>query len=276
MSPRPLPPGRGGPSPRSRWTVPCCVPAGRRIFLVPLRVGTSTVAPWIASEIVIGIVTSRLPSSRWTKTGRRRHPRDHVQVSRRSAAGTVLALAGDPDPAAVPDSRRDLHPVALLLEGQPRPAAGLARVLDDLAAAPTLRARPADGEEALALGVHAGSAAARAGDRRGPGLCARAVTRLARGLLRHDDGDLGPVHRLFEREVDLGLEVPPASLDRLGPAPAPEEGGEDVAEVRREAAATGAAGDRRARRRSRRTCRRRRTAAASRGRTACRRPPAPP
>ena len=69
MSPRPRPPGRGGPSPRSRCTVPCSVPAGIRIRFVPFRVGTSTVAPRIASAIVIGTVTSRLPSERCLKTG---------------------------------------------------------------------------------------------------------------------------------------------------------------------------------------------------------------
>ena len=69
MSPRPRPPGFGGPSPRSRCTVPCWVPAGTRIRFVPFSVGTSTVAPWIASATVIGTVTSRLPSSRWRKTG---------------------------------------------------------------------------------------------------------------------------------------------------------------------------------------------------------------
>src|SRR3954451_13626901 len=59
MSARPLPASLGGPSPRRRWTVPCCVPAGTRIRLVPDRVGTSTVAPRIASTIVIGTSTSR-------------------------------------------------------------------------------------------------------------------------------------------------------------------------------------------------------------------------
>src|SRR2546421_11778639 len=68
MSPRPLPPRRGGPSPRRRWIVPCWVPAGTRIRLVPLSVGTSTVAPRIASTIVIGTSTSRL-SPRRRKTG---------------------------------------------------------------------------------------------------------------------------------------------------------------------------------------------------------------
>ena len=45
MSPRPRAAGFGGPSPRSRWTVPCWVPAGTRIRFVPLSVGTSIVPP---------------------------------------------------------------------------------------------------------------------------------------------------------------------------------------------------------------------------------------
>ena len=45
------------------------VPAGTLIFLVPLRVGTSIVAPRRASATVIGTVTSRLPPSSRLKTG---------------------------------------------------------------------------------------------------------------------------------------------------------------------------------------------------------------
>src|SRR5918992_2445623 len=62
MSPRPrLPvPSPGGPSPRSRWTVPCFVPPGTRSRLVPCSVGTSTSAPRIASATVIGTSTSKL------------------------------------------------------------------------------------------------------------------------------------------------------------------------------------------------------------------------
>src|SRR3954452_144576 len=60
MSPRRLPPSTGGPSPRSRWTVPCLVPGGTRSRLVPCRVGTSTSAPPIASATVIGTSTSTL------------------------------------------------------------------------------------------------------------------------------------------------------------------------------------------------------------------------
>src|SRR5690242_5638825 len=53
-------PSFGGPSPRRRWIVPCCVPGGTRRRLLPCSVGTSTSAPRIASGIVSGTSTSRL------------------------------------------------------------------------------------------------------------------------------------------------------------------------------------------------------------------------
>ncbi len=45
------------------------VPGATLIFFVPSRVGTSIVPPRSASGIVIGTVTSRLPSSSRLKTG---------------------------------------------------------------------------------------------------------------------------------------------------------------------------------------------------------------
>src|SRR5918999_2036241 len=61
MSPRPFPPpSTGGPSPRSRCTVPCLVPPGTRRRLVPCSVGTSTSAPRSASATLIGTSTSTL------------------------------------------------------------------------------------------------------------------------------------------------------------------------------------------------------------------------
>src|SRR3954468_11334712 len=68
MSPRAFPPSFGGPSPRSRCTVPWCVPAGTRSRLLPCSVGTSTSAPRIASGIVSGTSTSTLSPLR-RKTG---------------------------------------------------------------------------------------------------------------------------------------------------------------------------------------------------------------
>ena len=50
------------------------------------------------------------------------------------------------------------------------------------------------------------------------------------------------MHRLVEGEANLGLEVPASLLARSLLAPAPEEGGEDVTDIRGEAAAGDAAG----------------------------------
>ena len=159
------------------------------------------------------------------------HPGDHVEIARRAPAGTVLALAGDPDAAAVANARGHLHPVALALHRQPRPSARFARALDHLAAAAALGARLADREESLALAVHAASPAARADDRGRPRLRAGPLAGRASGRLRHGDRDLDPLHGLLERQRHLGLEVAAAHRLRARSAAAPEEGGEDVAEV---------------------------------------------
>src|SRR5215218_9737544 len=58
MSPRPLPPSRGAPSPLRRWTVPCLVPGATRRRFLPFNVSTSTVAPCSASTTVSGTSTS--------------------------------------------------------------------------------------------------------------------------------------------------------------------------------------------------------------------------
>src|SRR3984893_15426229 len=64
MSPRPLPLSLGGPSPRSRWTVPCLVLAGTRRRFEPWSVGTSITAPRIASGVVSGNSTPRFSPAR--------------------------------------------------------------------------------------------------------------------------------------------------------------------------------------------------------------------
>ncbi len=96
MSPRPRSPGRGGPSPRSRWTVPCWVPAETRIRFEPFSVGTSTVPPRSASGTEIGTVTSRLPSSSCLNTG---EAATRV-VTKRSPGGPPLGPAS-PRPASL-------------------------------------------------------------------------------------------------------------------------------------------------------------------------------
>ena len=151
MSPR-LPPARlRRPLAAQALDVPCWVPAGMRIRFDAAQRRHLDVAAAIASAIVIGTATSRLPSSRWRKTGEGGDAGDDVEVAGRTAERTVLALAGDPDPGAVVDPGGDLDAVALALHRQAGAAAGRARVLDDLAAAAALRAGLADREEALAL-----------------------------------------------------------------------------------------------------------------------------
>src|SRR3982750_43699 len=134
MAPRPRPPKRGGPSPRSRCTDPCCVPAGTRIRFEPFSVGTSTVAPRIASGIVIGTSTSRFSPLR-RKTGES----DPRVITYRSPGGPPrrpasppppppppprLALPGKAHAAAVPHAGGDVRAVALHLARLARPVAG--------------------------------------------------------------------------------------------------------------------------------------------------------
>src|SRR5690606_36524188 len=94
-----------------------------------------------------------------------------------------------------------------------------------------LRARLADREESLALGVDPAALAARADRRPGAGRGTAAVAGLAGRLLGNRHRDLRALHRLLEGQPDLGLEVAPAH--RLGTATpaAPEDRREDVADV---------------------------------------------
>src|ERR1700736_2803957 len=124
MSPRPLPSSRGGPSPRSRWTVPCLVPRGTRSRLEPWSVGTSITAPRIASGIVSGTSTSRFspaglntgdsatrvityrspggPASPPTRMPGSPFPASLIRLPSRTPAGTLTrrrrTLRGAPEP----------------------------------------------------------------------------------------------------------------------------------------------------------------------------------
>src|ERR1019366_4626249 len=94
MSPRPLPPSRGGPSPRRRCTVPGLVPGAPRSRLETLRVGTSITAPCSASGIVSGTSTSRFSPLR-VNTG----DSDTRVITYRSP-GSVPRTPGSPLPAS--------------------------------------------------------------------------------------------------------------------------------------------------------------------------------
>src|SRR3954465_3040074 len=170
MSPRAArepPPSFGGPSPRRRWTVPWCVPAGTRRRLVPRSVGTSTSAPRIASGIVSGTSTSTLSPLRrntrlsctWVTTNRSPDgpplrpgsplPASRTREPSRTPRGGVTpeGLLGRPAPHA----RRDVHAVALRRAHGALAVARRARALDDGARPVAASARLGDREQALAL-----------------------------------------------------------------------------------------------------------------------------
>src|SRR6185295_5422132 len=88
------------------------------------------------------------------------HARDHVDVSRRPAARTRLALALQPHSRAVLHARGDVHRVLLHLAGLAGSLAGRAGVLDLRAGAAALAAGLRDREQALRLRLDPSSVAA--------------------------------------------------------------------------------------------------------------------
>src|SRR5919202_3262837 len=161
----------------------------------------------------------------------------HVQVAGRTAAGTDLAVAGEPDPHAVLDAGRDLD-----RDGPPGPHAPVATALetglrDDLPGAGAGRAGAGGDDLAQEGALHAlhlpAARAGGAGGRVGAGRGAGAGARVAEdgGV----DGDVlgGAEHRPVEVEVEPDERVtagadPAARTPRAGPAA--EEGVHDVAE----------------------------------------------
>ena len=178
--------------------------------------------------------------------------RDHVEVARRAAVAPSLALAGEPHARALLDPGRDVH--AVLLDRALRAAARTrrARLVNHGAGAVAARARLRDREQALTLGLDAAALALRADLRLRAGLGARAATGRARRGGRHRQRDLRALHRLCERDRDLGLQVAAALLARpASPGrrarPATEEVGQDVAEAADVEAEAGALAGRAAR-----------------------------
>src|SRR5258708_7161689 len=74
-------------------------------------------------------VRALLEDGRWRDSG------GHVQIAARPSAVAGLALAGEPDPAAIVNARGDVDAVALGLLRDALAAAGGAGVVDDLALA---------------------------------------------------------------------------------------------------------------------------------------------
>ena len=179
------------------------------------------------------------------------HARYRVEVARRPTAAPGFSLPGQPHPAAVANAGRDVDLVALDLARLPAAAASRARVLDLGAGPAALGAGMRDREEALALADDAAALAARAHRRRRSGLRARAAAGRAGRRDRHGDRHLRALHRLVERNVDLGLEVA-AALRPVARAPpgagraGAEQVGEDVPDPA-EAAESGCARPERAR-----------------------------
>src|SRR5262249_34851363 len=139
------------------------------------------------------------------------HADDHVQVARRPARGSRLALARDPELAARVDARRDLH-VQLALHGQLSLAAAvLARVRDDAAGPAAAPAGAGDAEEPLLERDLAAASARGAG--RGLGARGRARAVADRAVLGPWDlqRGLGAESRLLERQLEVVAQVGPAA-----------------------------------------------------------------
>ena len=103
MSPLPLPFSFGGPSPRSRWTLPGrCRGDAQRLAARQRRHLDLAAAQRLndADRHLDLEVLALLLEDR-----RGRHVGDHVEVAGRAAALSGLALAGEADPAAVVDAR---------------------------------------------------------------------------------------------------------------------------------------------------------------------------
>ena len=173
---------------------------------------------------------------------------DHVEVPGVAAARTGLALAGEAHAAALLDPRRDVHAIALDLAGAAAALAGGTGVLDLRAGAVTATAGLGDREQPLRLRLHAAAVAERADRGLGAGLGAGAPAGGTRRRQRHRHRDLGALHRLLERDVDLGLQVAaalgPGRAAASAPAGVAEQVGEDVAEAAAEAAGGSAGAER--------------------------------
>ena len=127
-----------------------------------------------------------------------RHARDHVQVARLRAAKPRLALAGQPDAAAVADAGGDVDAQPADAALGAGAAAGGARILDHGAGAVAVGARLGDREDPLALSLDAAALADRADLGRGAGLGAGAVAGRARLRGRHRQRHLRAVDGLVE------------------------------------------------------------------------------
>src|SRR6266508_4448204 len=141
---------------------------------------------------------------------------DDVQITGRSARGSRLAAAREPDPGPVPHARRDLHLDAA------RAAARRAGVLHDAPGTPAPRTGLRHLEEPLVDADRSQATALGTGDGHRPRLRARPP---AGGTWRGPldaHWDRGPTHGVVEGDSDLRLEVGAAYGRPLPPAPSGE------------------------------------------------------
>ena len=173
---------------------------------------------------------------------------EDVEITRRAATQTGLALAGKADAGAGFNACRDVHRKRAFLFGASGPAAGPAGVLDDLAHAGAGRAGAFDREEALLRPHLAHARTGRAGDGFGPTFGPRAPADVAGDRGGNVDGFLNAVIGVFQRDAQVVAQVrsalcPAASAARPA-APAheiAEQVFEHVREGRGEIALTGPA-----------------------------------
>src|SRR6516162_11565275 len=158
------------------------------------------------------------------------HVNPDVQITVLAAVLARSALAGDPDPLAIRDARRDPRLDGLRAHGTAAAAAGRAGIVDHEPAAPAGLARLGESEAAQVPALLTGTLAVRADPRHRAGLGAGAVADRARALTGQSQRHGGAVDRIAERQRGLRLHVRAAPGPALRGAAAAEDPGEDVAE----------------------------------------------
>src|SRR5439155_19386186 len=121
-----------------------------------------------------------------------------VEIARRAASDPGLALAGEPDAAALPHAGGDTHAVTLHLADDAGAMTGLTGIIDHDPAPATDRARLRDRKHSLALGLDPATVALGAGPGSGARLGSRAFAGCARILFRNRDRHLCSADRLVE------------------------------------------------------------------------------
>ncbi|MNZ61019.1 hypothetical protein D3C78_791000 [compost metagenome] len=165
---------------------------------------------------------------------------DHyIEVARRPAMSTSLALATETDAVASIDAGRHFHRQGLVLFHTTLTMAGAARIGNHLAVAMATRAGLLYREEALLHAHLTDTTASGTGHRRSTRFSAAAAAGLAADQGRHADGHGSAAHRIFQVEIEGVAQVRAAlhTAARAATTAATEEIAEDVAEDVREARA---------------------------------------